>query len=278
MVEDSLRILEKIEDKPNLRMVAEARGLGAVRPVVAMATSENEKFWARKAAGMSKHTLETYVREYKKQGGVIDMPRENNSALEFRPGTEILNTEEEPETVKAEGAATSLAVAGENAEKTAGAAVNHEAVTLSMTLDPKTAEALQKLKGRGDWNTLMQELLRLREEKLEAEAPEPVMNANRYIPARIKRHVIAKTNGQCAYPGCNKAYDILHHTQRFALQPTHDSKTLVPLCKGHEQMAHQGLIEWEQEPAAEWRVREEAERGSALYAVDRRVMSYRAHR
>jgi len=268
-VDDALRILEKIEDKPNLRLVAEQKGLGAVRPVATLATSENEKFWARKAAGMSKNTLETYVREYKKQKGFaavpadIDVPNEINSNLNFRPGTEFQNKEENGYVVNGRGHS---GVAG---------AEMATSVTLSMTLDRETAEKLLKLKGQGDWNTLMQELLRLREEKLAAEEPIPVVNAKRYIPARIRNHVLQKTNGQCAYPGCNKAYNILHHTQRFALERTHDSRKIVALCTAHERLAHHGLIGHEEEAPQKWRVQEEADRERMAYVVDRRVMSYR---
>ncbi len=234
-VDDALRILEKIENKPNLRLVAENKGLGAVRPVVAIATPGNEKFWAQKAAAMSKHTLETYVQEYKKQ-----------SALDFRPGTEFRVKEE-----------------------------SERSVNISMDLEPETATLLLKLKGQGDWNTLMQEFLKLREEKLAMEAPEPVINATRYIPTRIKRHVLRKTNGQCAYPGCAKPYKILHHTQRFALEKTHDPERLTPLCKGHEAIVHHGLIENETETPENWQLRDHPERLSRAYAIDRKVMEYR---
>ncbi len=257
-VEDALRILEKIEDKPNLRLVAEQKGLGAVRPVVSLATDENEKFWARKAASMSKNTLETYVREFKRQEEerLVRAPLDavtETTASRARPGTDASGQEE----VQAVKTAT---------------------VEIKMDLDKTTAEMLLKLKGSGDWNTLMQELLRLREEKLAAEEPIPVVNAKRYIPARIKHHVLQKTNGQCAYPGCTKPHKILHHTRRFILEPTHDSKTLVPLCTAHERLAHQGLIEHEQGEPESWRVRQEADRDKAIYAVDRRVMQYRRSR
>ncbi len=236
-VDDALRILEKIQDKPNLRLVAEYKGLGAVRPVVTLATPEDEKFWAQKAAAMSKNTLETYVREYKT---ALDANGENNSDLEFRPRTET--------------------------------------IVISMNLDRETAESLQKLKGNGDWNALMRELLALRKEKLEAEEPVPVLAAKRYIPARIKRHVLQKTNGQCAFPGCAKPYQILHHTRRFALRPAHDSKTLAPLCEGHERLAHHGLIERETEAPEKWRLKKEPDAESLAYKIDRRVMEYRKSR
>ncbi len=259
-VDDALRILEKIEDKPNLLLVAEVKGLGAVRPVVSLVTSENEKFWACKAAAMSKNTLETYVREYKKQN-VFDAPAKSNSALDFRPRTEFQTRNENGHLVNGRGYPVTA--------KTAGM------TTISMALDPQTAEALQKLKGNGDWNTLMQELLKLRKEKLEAEEPAPVLAAKRYIPARIKNHVLQKTNGQCAYPGCARPYQILHHTQRFALRPVHDSKTLAPLCKGHEQIAHRGLIEGEANPPEHWQVRQKPDREKPTYAIDRKVMRHR---
>lgn len=265
-VDDALRILEKIENKPNLRMVAEAKGLGAVRPVITMATSENEKFWARKAAAMSKSTLETYVREYKKQeeekilGAPLDAVAET-TANRARPGTD---TNEQ------------------GLFGTVNGVVPVPTLTLSMTLDKETAEMLMKLKGQGDWNSLMQELLELREEKLQAEQPEPVVTSDgravsRYIPARIKKHVRKITNGQCVYPGCAKPHKILHHTWRFALRPEHDSKTLVPLCQAHERIAHHGLVGREQEKPGQWKVREEADRELETYAIDRKVMQHRTH-
>ncbi len=65
-VNDCLRIMKHIEDKPELLEVAQKRGLGAVRPVAVIATKKDAKFWARKIEVMSKHVLATYVRDYKK--------------------------------------------------------------------------------------------------------------------------------------------------------------------------------------------------------------------
>ncbi len=66
-VNDALYILKKIEDKPALMAVVEVKGINAVRPVVSIATSEDEKFWAEKAREMSRHTLETYVRDLRNE-------------------------------------------------------------------------------------------------------------------------------------------------------------------------------------------------------------------
>ena len=102
-VDDALRILRKIEDKPALMKVAEKKGINAVRPVVAVATVENADFWAGKAEIMSKHTLETYIREVQKlrQEGlfetnikhyVVDGESITGSNMKIRTGTGIENT------------------------------------------------------------------------------------------------------------------------------------------------------------------------------------------
>lgn len=248
-VDDALRILNKLENRPKLRAVAETKGLGAVRPVITIATKEDDAFWANKAENMSKNTLETYVKEFKR---------------EFRPRTEFKIGESNEHLVKG--------------VKSASRQNEERAVKLTMDLAPKTAEELKKLKGKGDWNTLMQELLELRKKKLTIEEPEPVKTAKRYIPARIKKHVLKKTNGSCAYPGCCKTSQILHHTQRFALQKVHDPAKLKPLCKGHEAIAHQGLIENEQQSTEEWRLRKDPKRESHIYEIDRMVMEFRARK
>ncbi|HAU40064.1 MAG: hypothetical protein UV80_C0005G0019 [Candidatus Peregrinibacteria bacterium GW2011_GWF2_43_17] len=64
-VNECLRIMKHIEDKPELLEVAREKGLGAVRPVATIATKETAKLWAGKIEVMSKHTLTTYVRDYK---------------------------------------------------------------------------------------------------------------------------------------------------------------------------------------------------------------------
>ena len=92
----------------------------------------------------------------------------------------------------------------------------------------------------------------------------------------VATSMIEKTSGLCAYPGCMKPYEILHHTKRFALDHTHDPDTLVPLCKAHERVAHSGLIEDEEMLPVDgmqinWGVRLKADVGGAKYQVDQKV-------
>lgn len=72
-VEEGLRIMKKAETFPALKAVIEVSGINRVRPVLGVVTLETQDFWANKAKSMSKHTLQTFV---------------NNYRLESRPGTE----------------------------------------------------------------------------------------------------------------------------------------------------------------------------------------------
>ncbi|KKQ71410.1 MAG: hypothetical protein UT33_C0009G0001, partial [Candidatus Peregrinibacteria bacterium GW2011_GWC2_39_14] len=84
-----------------------------------------------------------------------------------------------------------------------------------------------------------------------------------------------KTNNICAFPGCTKEYKYLHHTWRFALTKTHDPDTLIPLCKAHERLAHAGLIENENLPPENWKIKLETDKTAEKWQkVDKWVAKY----
>lgn len=74
--------------------------------------------------------------------------------------------------------------------------------------------------------------------------------ASRTIPPALKQKLLSKTAGKCAYPNCNYPAEIFHHTDRFAISHSHAS--LKPLCKIHHEFMHNGLVQNEQAPAANW--------------------------
>ncbi len=151
-----------------------------------------------------------------------------------------------------------------------------EKTTLMLELDPEVASKLEKLKGKdGDWNTLMKELLAMREKMLVQEKPEEKVTESRHIPANIERFVVERARGVCEFRACEKKYEILHHIQRFALEKTHDPSRIVALCKPHERMVHLGLIEDEHILPAQWKVTKEANRNDPKYQIDRLVQRYR---
>ena len=239
-VDDALRILRHIEDKPALQKVVEQKGINAVRPVASIATPETQEFWAEKASVMSKNTLEVYVQEFRTSTG--NMPE--------NPHQQAIDNFSEEVSAPLK-------------------------TTVVMQLDPELAAQLEKLKGSGDWNALMKELLKIQEAQLEEQKPEPVRTESRHIPNKIQRYVRRRTNNTCSFPKCTKPSEILHHTQRFALEKIHDPDRLEPLCEAHERIAHLGLIEQEELSVSNWRVRARPDMHDKKYAIDRMVGQYR---
>lgn len=217
-VEEALRVLHKIEDKPELMRIVELKGIQAVRPIATITTNETQSFWAEKARIMAKNTLETYVKNYREE----KLPRK-----EVQP------------------------------------------VKLTMDLDYKIAAALEKMKGQSSWNELMTKLLA-------GHVPESVKAISRHIPNHIQRYAKEKFAGRCHYPNCKRPGEILHHTQRFALERVHDPSRLVYLCKEHEQLAHLGLFDNEEESTFAWKLRKRADKLDYKYYTDRLVQINRS--
>lgn len=276
-VEDALRILKKIEDKRELRKVVEEKDLNAIRPIVAIATKETADFWASKASQLTKNTLEAYVREFKKHG-MIKMEETYGSHL---PSSNLkdefsVNFKKNDGKIFSFICRTSTEIEAENLHQFSGTlntGSNQESLT--MTLDPEIAAELKKLKGEDDWNALMKELLELRKQKLEQEKPLPIETDSRHIPEKIKKFVLQRTRGQCAYPACGKKGTILHHTQRFALKNIHDPDRLFPLCKEHERIAHHGLIANEEQETKAWRILDKPIWWKSKRMIDQKVINYR---
>jgi len=249
-VVDSLRIIKKIEDKPNLKEVAMQKGLNCIKPIVTIATKENEKYWAEKVKEMSKNTLAVFVKG-------------------LRGAKKHDNLEQQAIFEESERAGPS-----------------QQKAMILMVLDPEIAENLEKLKGNGSWDELMKELLGLRNKQLEiekqkiinSEMKKSVKLGSRHIPVAVKRHVLKKTNGFCAFPGCKKDGEILHHTQRFALKKTHNPDKIVYLCTAHERLAHLGLVQNEDMSSENWKIREKPDadyENSAKKSIDQVVKQFR---
>lgn len=113
------------------------------------------------------------------------------------------------------------------------------------------------------------------EKEILNEQPSAVLTPSRHIPMQIQRHVQARTNGLCAYPGCDKQASSLHHTQRWKSERVHDPARLHALCTAHERLAHLGLIENEENSPSEWRLKKERDPTDLNQYVDRFVALYR---
>jgi hypothetical protein len=276
-VNEALRILKKVSDKPELMQVVEQKGIFAVKPLVTIITPETAKFWAEKARLMTKNTLETYVKEFRNQNGLLGAQAEcenRSGQLQAQPECEKLNGLFEAKTNDFGRPGTSV----ENGQQAEIAGIKSGApqkLFITMQLDPEIARHLEKLKGSGDWNALMKQLLQMRQEHLDEQKPEAIKTTSRHIPNKTKRYINARTNGQCAFPGCTKPAEIFQHTQRWALENIHDSDRLYGLCKEHERIAHLGLIENEEQSPQNWKIRAQPDTSDPKYKIDLVVQKFR---
>jgi len=281
-VEEGLRVMRKVENRPALRKVVEEKGINAVRPVAAIATDETAEFWAEKARNMSVGELKVYVRDFRRQGGLVGDSNVNDAAALFDGAMAVDATKRLFDEGKAADITTpSFEAFGKQANRSGGRDVpdfQPEKMQVTMELEPEVLNQLKKLKGDGDWNELMKKFLGLREKELEREKPEPVKTESRHVPAEIERYVIDRDCGKCAFPGCDKEYKELHHADSFALRRVHDPGRIFCLCEAHHGLAHRGLIENEHLPAKCWKVRREVNREGVRFGIDRRVMAHRGWR
>ena len=148
-------------------------------------------------------------------------------------------------------------------------------VSITLDLDPEVADQLNKLKGSGDWNTLMKELLELKKEKLETEKPAPATDTSGHIPKKIHDYVLKRSHGKCEFPNCTNDYAHLHHTNRLASNKIHDPDQIVALCEAHHDLAHKGLIDNEDNKINTWKILKEPDYTNLNWYIDQQVAAHR---
>jgi len=150
-----------------------------------------------------------------------------------------------------------------------------ELETITFKVDHKTALKLRKFQQKLEKQTKIKmplgKVLNKLLEGVEQEVVRPKktresQKVTRYIPAQTKREAVDRHNGKCAFPGCNKPYQEIHHPQRFAIKKSHED--IVPLCKNHHHIAHAGLIKNEEQAPALWSVKPERDWNDYKSRVD----------
>ena len=165
-----------------------------------------------------------------------------------------------------------LQIAGEHKECGIAAVATAKKQAAPTVGEPSARRAQQLVPAPGDLApTRAQQLATLRE-KIKISLPQV---SKRHIPAMVKKYLQLKYDGKCGFPNCKNPADIMHHVRRFILVPNHDPDKIVPLCKKHERLAHQGLIENEDGPPETWRIRMQPDKNSPKYQVDLKVNSFR---
>jgi hypothetical protein len=228
-VEEILRVSRKIENKPLLKAEMETQGWAKIRAVSRLVENEDEEKLVEIVKTMPIRVIEETVRLKKR--------------------------DETPNVWES------------------------KSVTMSFSVDSNTEFKLRKFKQKIEkekgekisFNEVLKELLTKVEEVPKKErkvSVEKKPTTTRYVPAAKKREVEAKHKGKCAFLGCNKPHEVLHHPNRWAFTKNH--KKITPLCKTHHQLAHSGMIENESDLPDNWRIRQRPKQNS----VDQKMMAF----
>jgi|GEM_PF-261433 len=114
-----------------------------------------------------------------------------------------------------------------------------------------------------------------------SQSSQNTQSTSRYIPLNIKREVLQKYDGKCAYPNCTHPPEIFHHIDGFAVNQKHNAELIVPICKPHERLAHTGEILNEEQESSTWETgnlelrKKKIEEGDKRYHIDTQVHMYR---
>ena len=133
----------------------------------------------------------------------------------------------------------------------------HFEETMKIELDEEMIFLFNKLKkklgGASNKETLRKILKSFPGEPATIKRNSKLTRLTRAVPTQEKRETINQTNGKCIYPHCTKPYDVIHHRERYTHSKSHES--IVPLCKEHHELAHNGLIENELQNPETWKIR-----------------------
>ena len=235
-VNEALRTVRKTADFPELRKIVEIKGINAVRPVLTIVNEKTEHFWAEKAKSMSRHTLETYVRDYKKEFVGLHVQPIPSEKLNKRSESTTINLK--PEII----------------------------AKLEKFNQGDWNELMQKFIDLYEKNL---------EQELKQEKPAPATDTSRHIPKKIHDYVLKRSHGKCEFPNCTSDYAHLHHTNRLASNKIHDPDQIVALCEAHHDLAHRGLIDNEDKKTNTWKILKEPDYTNLNWYIDQQIATHR---
>ena len=274
--DEVLRVNEKFREMPKMKALIGEVGLSKLKVVACIATKETDSFWAEKVKNMTKQVLELYVREMrlKEQDNDTQMIESQGRIVAKFPGEARGESSKIPQGQEQISMFDSEKPISQNDNDARLENIqNHDKKSFTIQIDEETEFELWKFKQKlekerkepVDWNYTLKEMVKrattkqmVRSKKitkkesnsctrtiplksatasdvtLKPKAERPV---SRYIPAKIRHDLQQKYHGRCAYRGCNKPAEQIHHQDRFTLKHNHEN--VVPLCKNHHDLIHQ---------------------------------------
>jgi len=258
-VDKVLHLAERLDDKPALleQLESGSQGWSKIEKVAFIATPETDKEWAEKVEKMSAYALGAFV-EAKRAAFT-----KNTDGPQF---TDV--GEQEHKFHLEQWGSMSFPISPEiekNLRMMKYRLEKEQGVTLTYN------EVLQILL-KGGVGQEAQVVIQVCPECAARRAAEV---KGRAIPIGIRRVLQAKYHGFCAFPTCARPAGSLHHTKRYSLEKGHEADSIVPLCRSHERLIHNGLIENEEDPPNKWRLLEGADSAHPKFQIDQRVQMYR---
>jgi hypothetical protein len=242
-VNESLRILEKLEDKPDLLILAREQGISKVKTLVTIATEENQEQLAKNASKMSTRAVEQWSKDIKAEGLHVKGPTEKNGCS--KPNLQKFTLRLSPENLQ-------------KMQKWKG----------EKTWDEFIENFLHFIEEEQD---KFEEIEKAREEYFQQTAPPVKEQATRHVPKVIETHMAARSKNICEHPNCKKPAIEKHHVDHFAIHKAHDPNKMWKLCKEHHQLAHHGLIKNENLTPSNWQTTLIPQQTD----IDKRVQEYR---
>ena len=302
-----LQIASKLDNKPHLKdlLISGKQGWAKIETVSYVATPETDEKWAKKVEEMPKQALQVFVQEYKEReknrsqspaGGTSDKFSNNIFDEITSEGYKQYNEEKWPTLSFAVSPKVEykLRLLKQTIEKESGEVMtwNEFLETVVTTYNPQLKTGAKKKRSIAHLNT---ELLNSRKSNNQENSKDDQKSSkdaknedkkkigNRNIPIHIRREVLKKHNGLCAYPKCNKPPTSFHHTERYSLNSIHNENTIVPICDKHELLAHTGEVLDEEKYPDSWssgslenkEKLEKTDKGSSKLSIDNKVHMYR---
>ncbi len=219
-------VCRKLEDKPVLQnMLIEGRvSVNKLCRITAIATKENQLQIAGAVTKLSQKALEIKVREIKQQTlrPQIDMFENESGYKKPCKGVRVY-----------------------------GSGINRD-IKLMQILSDEMKERLIELSEKGhDINKLLSSLFEKREQEIEQKMTdisqkqteeEAVKTPARHIPTAIRKNIKEKYGTKCCVPNCIHPAAQFHHEKPFARFKTHDPVYIKPLCRGHHELQHVGVL------------------------------------
>lgn len=266
VVDKAIRTLKHLEGKPCLKKIIETQGIHKVALVATIATAANEVIFAKHVENMSKAALFEFAKELRsQQEGMEGVAGRNESS-------ECCFCQAIPSKMQIELDAEMQIMFLKFKEKYAKNFSNQEALRVMMkkmerlevesesvkSLDIVEAKIRQDDKNIGEKKTgakmACDEIAQL--ENLvpgNGKADEKLPLPSRHIPKIKKEEILKKYQHKCAYPGCVKPGETMHHRIPFAFERSHES--IIPLCEVHHEFSHNGLISHELQEPENWRLK-----------------------